>query len=64
MEITTYGELKKALPTTGSTRVPGSKQLRESANLVLKKTQGQPLLKYMTTVSSFWEPVEDVQYLG
>ncbi len=45
MEITTYGELKKALPTTGSTRVPGSKQLRESANLVLKKNTGTAIIE-------------------
>ena len=37
MKITTYGELKNALPSTGTRRVPGYKQLREQANLFIRK---------------------------
>ena len=36
-QITTYGELKNALPSTGDGRVPGINQLRKKATLVLRK---------------------------
>ena len=35
--ITTYGELKNALPSTGTCRVPGINQLRKRANLLLRR---------------------------
>ncbi len=35
--ITTYGDLKKALPATGTARVPGIKQLQEKARVLLHK---------------------------
>lgn len=35
--INTYGELKKALPSTGDARVPGVNQLRKKAKVVLHK---------------------------
>ena len=35
--ITTYGELKNALPSTGTRRVPGINQLRKRANLLLRR---------------------------
>jgi RNA polymerase sigma factor (sigma-70 family) len=38
--ITTYGELKKALPTTGLIRVPGINQLRRRATLLLRRETG------------------------
>ena len=38
--ITTYGELKKALPTTGLIRVPGINQLRRRATLILRRETG------------------------
>ena len=34
---TTFGELRNALPSTGNRRVPGVKQLRGKADLLLKK---------------------------
>ena len=39
-KITTYGELKKALPTTGLIRVPGINQLRRRATLLLRRETG------------------------
>ena len=38
--IITYGELKKALPTTGLIRVPGINQLRHQATLILSRETG------------------------
>ena len=38
--ITTYGELKKALPTTGLIRVPGINQLRRQATPLLRRETG------------------------
>ncbi len=35
--ITTYGELKKRLPSTGEGRIPGVNQLRKKAAVVLCK---------------------------
>ena len=35
--ITTYGELKNALPSTGTCRVPGINQLRKRANMLLHR---------------------------
>ena len=35
--ITTFGELRNALPSTGDRRVPGIRQLRSKAKLLLKK---------------------------
>ena len=35
--ITTFGELKNALPSTGNGRVPGINQLRKKANLLLRR---------------------------
>lgn len=35
--ITTFGELKNALPSTGTTRVPGVKQLKKKAAVLLRK---------------------------
>ena len=35
--ITTYGELKNVLPSTGTSRVPGINQLREKAAMVLHR---------------------------
>ena len=36
-DITTYGELKNALPSTGTGRVPGINQLRKKANVLLRR---------------------------
>ena len=38
--ITTYGELKKALPTTGLIRVPGINQIRRQATPLLRRETG------------------------
>jgi len=35
--ISTYGDLKKLLPSTGTCRVPGINQLRKKASLLLRK---------------------------
>jgi len=35
--ITTFGDLKNALPSTGNGRVPGINQLRKKANLLLRR---------------------------
>lgn len=35
--ISTYGDLKKLLPSTGTCRVPGINQLRKRANILLRK---------------------------
>ena len=35
--ITTFGELKKVLPSTGTCRVPGINQLRKKANVLLRR---------------------------
>ncbi len=43
--ITTYGELKKALPATGTGRVPGIKQLEEKAKVLLHKNTGSGVIE-------------------
>ena len=45
MEIITYGELKKTLPATRGTRVPGYMQLQEMAHLFLEKDIETGILK-------------------
>ena len=43
--ITTFGELKNALPSTGDGRVPGINQLRRKASVVLRKESGSGIIE-------------------
>ena len=43
--ITTYGELKNALPSTGERRVPGINQLRKKAEMVLRKETASGIIE-------------------
>ena len=43
--ITTYGELKNALPTTGTGRVPGINQLRNRAKVLLRRDTGGSVIE-------------------
>ena len=44
-EITTYGELKNALPSTGHGRVPGINQLRDTAVCLLRRDTGSCVIE-------------------
>ena len=43
--ITTLGELKNALPSTGNGRVPGINQLRKKANMLLRRETGSGIIE-------------------
>lgn len=56
-QITSYGELKKALPHVGTRRAPGYKQLSSASEVVLRKNTGSGIIEiYENGFFTFNEP--------
>ena len=62
--ITTFGELKNALPSTGTTRVPGVKQLKKKASVLLRKVTETGSIEIYDNGFFTYEELEKVTVFG
>ena len=62
--ITTFGELKNALPSTGTTRVPGVKQLKKKASVLLRKVTETGSIEIYDNGFFTYEEFEKVTVFG
>ena len=62
--ITTFGELKNALPSTGITRVPGVKQLKKKASVLLRKVTETGSIEIYDNGFFTYEEFEKVTVFG
>lgn len=62
--ITTFGELKQALPSTGTTRVPGVRQLKKKASVLLRKVTETGSIEIYDNGFFTYEELEKVTVFG
>lgn len=62
--ITTFGELKQALPSTGATRVPGVKLLKKKASVLLRKVTETGSIEIYDNGFFTYEEFEKVTVFG
>lgn len=62
--IITFGELKNALPSTGTTRVPGVKQLKKKASVLLRKVTETGSIEIYDNGFFTYEEFEKVTVFG